>query len=772
MVRRELIEGWLFDAYTEPEGMRVWVLSPDGKARDFLDPWRPGLRLAGTPSQLGEARRLLERRKRRHPVDIRWSAGSDLHSGRAVETLDLRVPVRAHRGLVEELKSLGLPLYDADIHPVQAYHYERGHFPVARCAFEVDAKTNRLLDWELRDDPWALDYALPPLKTLTLALSGSETAGKIDPGHAPRGKLLLTNGGVEHELEGPLEQQLETLARRLREWDPDLIFTEWGDSWLMPQLERWSRKLDRPLPLSRDPRRGVTGGGGPAPLPTAPGAYGAPRGGRSFYTYGRTVYQTGVRYLSGRWHIDLRNSFMHKESGLHGLLEIARTARIPVQRAARSTIGTSLTSMQMHRAFLDGVLIPMEKQQAEDFRPASGLVVADKGGLVYEPETGWHEEVVEYDFTSMYPTLMVDWNISPETVNCPCCPDNKVPEIGHHVCTRREGLIPKVLAPILQKRAAYKKLAKSVSPRAAVYKARADAFKWILVCCFGYLGFKNARFGKIESHECVTACGREVLLRAKEAAEKRGFRMLHALVDSLWLQGGPGVDYEALRLAIEKESGIPIALEGVYKWIRFCPSRTDPGSGVPAKYFGAFKDGSLKVRGLALRRRDTPEILKRLQKRMLERLARVDSLAACERLAPSLRDLIAGTRARIEEGGATAPELAITVNVSKTPDEYHGNSPQAIASKTLASRGLELRRGEQLRFVISSAKDTVKEWRVTPLALLEGPLEIDSGKYVELLERAAWEILEGLATKPPAENKRRLRKKTPGTLLLPLVFRD
>src|SRR6185312_3090427 len=101
-----------------------------------------------------------------------------------------------------------------------------------------------------------------------------------------------------------------------------------------------------------------------------------------------------------------------------------------------------------------------------------------------------------------------------------------------------------VLAPIVEKRGKYKVLYKQGGPDAAVYKARADAYKWALVCCFGYLGFKNARFGKIEAHECVTAWGREALLRAKEAVESRGFHLLHALVDALWIKIEPGADLE------------------------------------------------------------------------------------------------------------------------------------------------------------------------------------------------------------------------------------
>ncbi|MFH1723869.1 MAG: DNA polymerase domain-containing protein [Elusimicrobiota bacterium] len=714
------VEGWIFDAYPEPEGIRVWVLDAEGGSHSFLDAWRPGLCVSGPRPGMRRALALL--RSLPHPVRCRWVRRTELFSGEARSVLEVRTSPPAHGPLVRRLRRLGLSLYNADIHPAQVWHYERGHFPLARCAFELEG--DRLGDWELQDDPWAPDYELPPMRTLHLALSGSETAGRIDPNHAPRGTLTLTMDGYACELQGTAEEQLESLARRLREWDPDVVTTEWGDSYLLPRLASLAERLGRPLPLSRDPGRAMSG-----------------RGGRSFYTYGRAVYQTDVRYLFGRWHLDLKNSFTLKESGLDGLVEIARIARIPVQRAARCTIGTSLSSMQMNQAWKDGVLVPMDKEQAEDFRPADALVTADKGGLVYEPEVGWHEEVAEYDFVSMYPTLMARWNISPETVNCPCCPDNRVPEIGHHLCRRRRGLVPKVIAPILAKRARYKALAKKEGPRRDSYKRRASAHKWILVTCFGYLGFKNARFGKIEAHECVTACGREVLLRAKEAVERRGLRMLHALVDAVWVQGAPGSDYEALRRAIEAEAGCPVGLEGVYRWIRFCPSKTDPRSGVPARYFGVFAGGETKVRGLALRRRDTPAVLAQMQMRLLKLLARADGLAACRALRGRLETLVEEYRARLREGRVSAEDLAVTFHLSKEPGEYVHDTLHALAAKRLAAAGLRLHRGETVRYVIASAKDAVKDWRTVPLALSEGPLEYDEAKYLELLERAAQEIL-------------------------------
>lgn len=742
----EQVEGWIFDAYPErglSHGLRVWIITPDGRHRDFLDPWQPVFHVSGSKSEIDRVLALLQ--SQRYPTSCAWVEHIELFSGKPLRVLEIRVPPLARDKLVVRLKDMKIALYDADIHLVQTYHYDRGHFPLARCSFILDGP--KLVSWELQDDPWALDYELPPLKTMHLALSGSEVAGKVDPNHAIRGQLVLSMDGYTHELEGTTEEQLETLARRIQEWDPDVITSEWGDSVLMPQLDRLARDLSVDIPFSRDLGRGQMPCERNNILRTAPRAgmrEVGRRKDRSFYTYGRVIYQNGARYLFGRWHLDLNNSFMLRETGMTGLFEIARIARIPVQRAGRCTIGTSLSSMQMAWAWRNNILIPMDKQQAEDFRPATDLLIADKGGLCYAPKVGWHENVAEYDFTSMYPEMMVRHNISPETVNCLCCPENLVPEIGHHLCKRRRGLVPSVLAPILEKRAKYKVLAKAGGPNVGVYKARATAHKWCLVCCFGYLGFKNARFGKIESHESVTAWGREVLLRAKDAAESRGFEILHALVDSLWFKITPGTDLEELRLAIEREAGCPLGLDGVYKWIRFCPSKMDGLSGVPGRYFGVFSDGSLKIRGIASRRHDTPKMLKALQAELLDRLAKADGLTACREILPELSEIVKNYESRIREGGVRAEELAITFNLSKAPKDYVHDTMQSIAAKQLAAAGIKLHPGETVRYIIAAANEKVKDWRTTPLALLDGPLEYDAAKYLELLRRAANEILDGL----------------------------
>jgi hypothetical protein len=108
------------------------------------------------------------------------------------------------------------------------------------------------------------------------------------------------------------------------------------------------------------------------------------------------------------------------------------------------------------------------------------------------------------------------------------------------------------------------------------FKAYASAHKWLLVTCFGYLGYKNARFGRIEAHEAVTAMGREILLQAKEAAEEMGFNVLHMYVDGIWInkEGCKTVkDFDALLLSIHERTGLPLALDGIFRWIAFLPSK-------------------------------------------------------------------------------------------------------------------------------------------------------------------------------------------------------
>ena len=111
----------------------------------------------------------------------------------------------------------------------------------------------------------------------------------------------------------------------------------------------------------------------------------------------------------------------------------------------------------MLTALREQVLVPYQKQQAEFFKPAADLYSADQGGIVYQPLIGLHRNVGMVDFTSMYPAVMVYFNLSPETILPNGMGGTPVPALGITIDNSQEGLVPKALRPLLEKRIALKK---------------------------------------------------------------------------------------------------------------------------------------------------------------------------------------------------------------------------------------------------------------------------------------------------------------------------
>jgi DNA polymerase-2 len=352
---------------------------------------------------------------------------------------------------------------------------------------------------------------------------------------------------------------------------------------------------------------------------------------------------------------------------------------------------------------------------------------------------GVHRHVAELDFMSMYPSIMVHCNISPEVKTyspLPAAADGiQKGELSG------KGLIPQTLAPLLEKRLALKRrLAKMPAwdPRRKVNKAWTSAHKWLLVTCFGYLGYRNARFGRIEAHEAVTAFGREALLRAKETAEDLGFNVLHMYVDGLWVQKEgcrEAADFNGLLAKIEDASGLPIAMEGVYHWIAFLPSRVDERLPVPNRFYGVFKDGATKERGIELRRRDTCRWVAEVQKELLGALygvsdpnhMRADALT-------QMLGILRGRLAELRAGLAPLEKLVVSQKLSRRVEDYRMPSPAARAAKQLATLGRELRPGQMVQFIYILGEARVHAW---DLPLPPVPAAVDRPRYRELLLRAA-----------------------------------
>lgn len=722
--------GWLFDLYPEAKRIRLWFIREDGKTISLWEPYAPAFYVRTTPQVL--SRVFKKPSLNSITVEVTPVEKIELLSGKVIPVLEVKV--EAISRYYEVISTLGqlskgrLELFTCDIPVSQRYLWDKEIFPLAFCLWEATPE-GEIISIHTWDDPWAIDYKIPPLSIIELKLEGD----LINPRHGYQGRLEILWDGKSRVIEGDTPGSfLETFARILKEINPDVIISHWGDAWYLPVLERMERRFKIPLPLHRDPERPRLG-----------------RHGKTYISYGRIIHREESYFLGGRWHLDVQNSFIIRECGLQGLIELARLSSIPVQSLARSSTGTVITAMQLHQAYREGILIPWKKQEPEVFKSAEELITTDKGGLVFLPEPGTYQNVAELDFASLYPTIMFKYNISQETLNCPCCPDHIVPEIGGHTCTKKEGLIPRVLKPILKKRAQYKTLVRDnhTSPEDRVsYRRRQNALKWILVTCFGYLGYKNARFGRIEAHEAVTAYGRELLLRAKEIAESQGYRVIHAIVDSLWVQRGGMTEKDALSITekITEETGILMTLEGIYRWLIFPPSRMRRSLAVPNRYAGVFKTGEIKVRGIEMRRHDTPVFIVKAQREIIETLAGAGSLDELPLYVEKALDILKRYASTLMEGRVSPVELAITKRLTQRPEEYTHAVDTAIASQSLLARGIHLKPGEEIQMIITSAKDKDPALRVRPLTFALEGYDYDREKYLELLIRAAETILRPL----------------------------
>src|SRR6202035_4143480 len=128
------------------------------------------------------------------------------------------------------------------------YCWEKRLFPLSFVEVEAD-DDGKLLSIACRDDEWAVNYELPPLKIMQIRLSG---LARIDPTHGRRAALEIEMDGTCWELDESGEPPAQGFARLVKREDPDVILSEWGDSTILPLLRQQSERLRFSLPLNRD----------------------------------------------------------------------------------------------------------------------------------------------------------------------------------------------------------------------------------------------------------------------------------------------------------------------------------------------------------------------------------------------------------------------------------------------------------------------------------------------------------------------------------------
>lgn len=755
------MEGWLFEVYPDHDISRMvlWVLSGDGgRARGYRHVFWPTMYVSGRTddlrkledmfSQLSSVRRARILTRQVDITDRRPREVLELEFGRYSELQRTARTIDRIGGFHD------MALFNVDLRLPARFMVEHGIFPLAR--IRLDPSTGELGSL---DDQFAIEYDLPDLMKVHMQLDVDAAKGIPTLKDRLRAVRLTVCDGVDedggplvHGEEGPREQEtwtidggkggeesvLRQLLSAVSRLDPDVIFTANGDSFELPFLyfRADNAGIGDKFRLGReDPPPGSTDG-----QPQAPRAQ---KRARSYFSYGRIEYKPAAHLLRGRWHID-GSSFHIRESGLDGLIDLSRISCIPVQEMSRLSPGTAISTMQVLEALRSGYLVAWKKNIPERFKSARNLLAADRGGLILAPRVGVHDNVAEMDFASLYPNIMVKYNISPETIFCDCCepePMTVVPEAGYHFCRKRVGLVPKVLKPVIDRRFEYKRKSKDPSiPEHGRRSAKEmnDILKWLLVVCFGYTGYKNARFGRIECHESITSYAREIMIHAQNVSEAFGFEVLHGIVDSLWVKGKGDVD--KLCEAISGSIGIPILLEGHYKWIVFLPNKTN-GVGALNRYYGVFKDGETKVRGIEARRQDTPNYFRRVQGDMMAELAKGDDAAGFMEHIPDALEVMRGHAKEILSGDIPLRELTFVHRVSQPLEDYRVFSNQVSALKKLKAKGFTVNPGQKVKYVITNSRCMDWRERVEVAEFATHDTRYDREKYYEFLCRCGESML-------------------------------
>jgi DNA polymerase, archaea type len=568
---------------------------------------------------------------------------------------------------IEQQAAFDVQLFNVDVRRDQRFMAEKGIFP---CSAENDSRFSP----EFSHDLNSVEITIHDNPALSTLFSDVELIHECT-----------------ERLTGQTKNVLADLCALIRSINPDIILMPDADTW-MPRIQKEAQKHGIAMPFSRS------------------GKY-RQMDARSYWSYGRMEHKESALIPDGRILIDTEQSFIYQEGGLEGVLMAARLSGLPPNLASRFTPGTLISSYEVYEAVKQGIAVPFRKSDPEIIRHISRLQAVDRGGMMFQPAPGIYENVEELDFTSLYPSIIVQSNLSPETIEHP----------------ERPGFLPAALKPLLNLRITTKRLKKTDFRLAGID----SILKWMLVTCFGYTGYKNAKFGRIEVHEGITGRSRDILIRTKDIAEEMGFTVLHGIVDCLWVQGSP---VALLKQSVENEIGIPTEIEH-FNWIVFQPM--NDGFGAYNRYFGRLSDGSVKVRGIAVRRYDTPEFVRSMQSRMLEVMASTASIAELEDKKDEIRNIFRKTVKSLP----SADPKAMVINRRISRLTYAHRCIEGAAVHAYRKHGVGIAPGMKIRYVVTDARryQVETEWNAATF---------DLPYYRNLLEKAWEEIAFAFRTFP------------------------
>jgi len=215
-------------------------------------------------------------------------------------------------------------------------------------------------------------------------------------------------------------------------------------------------------------------------------------------------------------------------------LELTRLVGQPLFDISRMATGQQAEWFLVRKAYQYGELVPNKPSQSDFSRRRGRRAV---GGYVKEPEKGLHENIVQFDFRSLYPSIIISKNISPDTLT-----DDEesecyvAPEYGYRFRKSPRGFVPSVIGEILSERVRIKEEMKgSDDPmERKILNVQQEALKRLANTMYGVYGYSRFRWYSMECAEAITAWGRDYIKKTIKTAEEFGFHTVYADTDGFY----------------------------------------------------------------------------------------------------------------------------------------------------------------------------------------------------------------------------------------------
>ncbi len=401
-------------------------------------------------------------------------------------------------------------------------------------------------------------------------------------------------------------------------------------------------------------------------------------------------------------------------------MELTRIVGQSLFDVSRMSPGQLVEWLLIAEAYKRGELIPA-RPVGEEFEERVEETFV--GAYVMEPEKGYHENLVVFDFRSLYPSIIVSHNIDPSTVNCKCCKKSEatvVPELGHLICQKRRGFVPEVVERVVKLRRELKaemKKHKKGTHEYEIANARQWALKILANSFYGMLGYPRARWYSKEGAESVTSFGRHYIHETIKMAEDFGLKVIYGDTDSLHGKLNGKSRDDAIKFMQKVNKSLPgimeLELEGFYPRGVFITKK---------RYALVDDEGRMVVKGLEFVRRDWAAIAKRTQEEVLKAILRDGSPEKAAKIILDTTKMVLGGKAKLED-------LIIYTQLKMPIESYRAIGPHVVAAKRLREIGHEIEPGMMIAYIEAKGAGSISD-RAIPVELFKDK-EYDADYYVD-----------------------------------------